>query len=178
MLSSKQISGETVNGFSAWTHPMSNGQELLLRLHCPETYPLVVHFHGKGSCENDNLAQLRFAQLLLEPEINRKKCFIFAPQCSTEMLWVNTDFGTLPHSLPSQVTPAWSPQLLHSTTSLRQYAGMDENRITPNLRKLVTTPEITPIQKNFLNGYSHNVKINHKWKGYDSDSSMNIAKKG
>jgi len=59
MLSSKPRSGETVNGFSAWTYPISDEQELLFRLHCPETekdktYPLVVHFHGMGSRGNDN----------------------------------------------------------------------------------------------------------------------------
>lgn len=98
-----------VSGFSAWRYETSDGKHLKYRLHQPELcdkllYPLVIHFHGAGSRGNDNIAQLRFAETVINPGLNRNDCFVFAPQCPAERRWVDVDWNAMSHCLPETMT--------------------------------------------------------------------------
>ncbi|MEI8247697.1 MAG: prolyl oligopeptidase family serine peptidase [Lentisphaerota bacterium] len=133
MLHGKKTSEEMVLGFSAWSWLMPDGRELLYRFHCPysnatEKFPLVVHFHGAGSRGNDNLAQLRFAKLVLDPALNREECFVFAPQCPPELRWVDTDWSAAVHQLPEKVTPEMGAAITILDEIIANYP-IDMNRI-------------------------------------------------
>ncbi len=70
-------------------------------------YPLVVFYHGYGERGNDNRKQLkRFDPV---PFWLKHPCYIVAPQCPEESLWVDTKFGGISHHM--QESPTWSMQL-------------------------------------------------------------------
>ncbi len=57
-----------------------------------EQYPLVVFLHGIGERGEDNRAQLRFLPTwMAAPDYRtRYRCFLIAPQCRPDALWVET----------------------------------------------------------------------------------------
>ena len=57
-----------------------------------EEYPLVLFLHGAGERGTDNRVQIKhFPELLAQPE-NRQRypCYLIAPQCRPDRLWVET----------------------------------------------------------------------------------------
>ncbi len=97
-----------VNGFRVFIHESGTNGTLPCRLFIPENiregekYPLIVYFHGSGSAGNDNLAQLNYAKVYADREIQSKyPCFIVAPQIPENHRWVDTDCGKTEHIQPA-----------------------------------------------------------------------------
>ncbi len=57
-----------------------------------EVYPLVLFLHGAGERGTDNGVQINYLPTWLAEEENRRRypCFLIAPQCRPERLWVET----------------------------------------------------------------------------------------
>ncbi len=55
-------------------------------------WPLVVYLHGIGERGDDNRAQLRFLPewMAESRRLTRFPCFLLAPQCKSDRLWVET----------------------------------------------------------------------------------------
>lgn len=70
-------------------------------------YPLVVFFHGLGERGNDNRTQ--FKRFDPVPFWLKHPCYVIAPQCPVESLWVETKFGGISHHM--QESPTWPMQL-------------------------------------------------------------------
>lgn len=68
-------------------------------------YPLVVFLHGAGERGADNKRQIcNGAEQFLTPELrNQHPCFVIAPQCPENSLWVDVDgYSPVPHTMPAQ----------------------------------------------------------------------------
>ncbi|MGD9722174.1 MAG: PHB depolymerase family esterase [Pirellulales bacterium] len=57
-----------------------------------ERYPLVLYLHGAGERGDDNQSQLRYLPEWLAQPASRARypCYLVAPQCRTDRLWVET----------------------------------------------------------------------------------------
>ncbi len=57
-----------------------------------QRYPLVLFLHGAGERGDDNRAQIRYLPTWMAQEPNRTQypCFLIAPQCRSDRLWVET----------------------------------------------------------------------------------------
>jgi predicted peptidase len=55
-----------------------------------KTYPVVLFLHGRGESGDDNVAQLKYLPTLMATPDYQKKfpCFLIAPQCRDDKLWV------------------------------------------------------------------------------------------
>jgi predicted peptidase len=57
-----------------------------------EKYPLVLFLHGAGERGTDNTAQIKYLPSWMAADKNRHSypCFLIAPQCRPQRLWVET----------------------------------------------------------------------------------------
>ena len=57
-----------------------------------EIYPLILFLHGAGERGVDNEAQIKYLPTWLAEDENRRRypCFLIAPQCRPDRLWVET----------------------------------------------------------------------------------------
>ena len=91
------------DSYEAKTYVNADGQKLPYRLLKPEKiepgkrYPLVLFLHGLGERGTDNVRQLlRGAGEFAKPANRRKyPCFVVAPQCPADRLWVRGDLKEL-----------------------------------------------------------------------------------
>jgi predicted peptidase len=62
------------------------------RIEPSRRYPLVLFLHGAGERGSDNRAQIRYLPTwMTEPERRQRfACFLIAPQCREDRLWVET----------------------------------------------------------------------------------------
>ncbi|MDD3587471.1 MAG: hypothetical protein PHQ75_09835, partial [Thermoguttaceae bacterium] len=67
-------------------------------------YPLIVYLHGAGSRGTDNISQVATTcalSLIAGNVAEKHPCFFFAPQTSTKVRWVETDWSRpTPHKTP------------------------------------------------------------------------------
>jgi len=72
----------------------------------PESFPLILFLHGAGERGDDNVAQLRHAQVLrfVSDEVQaRQPCMLVAPQCPKEHKWVEVPWNFKePHATPAE----------------------------------------------------------------------------
>lgn len=68
--------------------------------------PLVVFLHGAGERGSDNAAQLAYLPTWLAAPTERRRhpCFLLAPQCRDESMWVDIPWGDT-RSRPQQPRP-------------------------------------------------------------------------
>lgn len=93
-------------------------------------YPLVLFLHGAGQRGNDNESQLKGVPNALTDTVGREKypCFILAPQCPKNDVWVK--FPHFPQSLQTTEQPTPSAQLaLAILDSLLQHLPIDKKRV-------------------------------------------------
>lgn len=69
-------------------------------------YPIILFLHGAGERGNDNILQLTYIDTLFGSEKfrNQYPCFVLAPQCPLDMQWVNVDWHSTSHTIPSQMS--------------------------------------------------------------------------
>jgi predicted peptidase len=85
--------------YESKTYANADGQKLWYRLLKPEKiepgkrYPLVLFLHGLGERGTENARQLIHGAGEFAKEANRRKhpCFVVAPQCPPDKLWVGGD---------------------------------------------------------------------------------------
>jgi predicted peptidase len=90
-------------------------------------YPLVVFFHGVGERGVDNRVQLQnFASVIKFWE--KYPCFIVAPLCPPNALWVETAFGDPSHSM--QASPSWPMKMaMDLLDKILKEQPVDTNRV-------------------------------------------------
>jgi predicted peptidase len=93
-------------------------------------YPLVLFLHGAGSRGADNEVQLAGVPKALTDSVGREKypCFIFAPQCPKNDVWVK--FPHFPESIQTTAQPtpsAWA--VLTVLDSLISHLPIDRKRV-------------------------------------------------
>jgi predicted peptidase len=93
---------EALDQFEARSTTFSGGEYIneifryrLLRpetLRAGETYPLVLYLHGAGERGTDNAAQIKYLPTWMATGEMRNEfpCFLIAPQCRPDRLWVET----------------------------------------------------------------------------------------
>jgi predicted peptidase len=96
----------TTAKFEARTHRSESDGSLPYRLFKPAAlqpdrkYPLLVFLHGAGERGTDNESQLKWGGKVLAQAVQAKeKCFVIAPQCPPERLWVNTPWANGSYSV-------------------------------------------------------------------------------
>jgi predicted peptidase len=91
------------DSYEAKTYTNADAQALPYRLLKPEKiepgqrYPLVLFLHGIGERGTDNARQLLHGAGEFAKAANRRKypCFVVAPQCPADRLWVRKDLKKL-----------------------------------------------------------------------------------
>ncbi len=112
------------------------GGQLLYRLLIPKNYdpktryPLVLFLHGAGERGDDNKAQLihGMADYASDALQDKHPCFVVAPQCPANKLWVEVDWSSLKHDLPKQPTESMR-QTMSILAGLEKVFSIDPNRI-------------------------------------------------
>jgi len=97
------------------------------RLEPGRVYPLVLFFHGAGERGVDNRIQfLRFASV---PHFWEKHpCFIVAPLCPRESVWVQTGFSDPSHTM--KASPPWPMKMaMDLLDKMLKGRPVDTNRV-------------------------------------------------
>lgn len=93
-------------------------------------YPLVVFLHGMGERGNDNDRQLThgLAEFVRDDRRTKYPCFVVAPQCPDDQMWVNLPARDAPHAMAEQPT---GPMRLtmELVTSLTRELPIDPKRL-------------------------------------------------
>ena len=125
---------DTVEGFVRGSFTSSNGFVLPYRLYSPavekgKQYPLILHFHGAGSWENDNTIQIGQALRLRK---DTYPAFILVPKTIRPMKWVDMDWTQTKHLQPEQPSPSMEAvhELLLSMPA--EKSEIDASRIYAN----------------------------------------------
>ena len=81
-------------------------------------YPLVLFLHGAGERGDDNAKQLihGLGEFASDPIRQRHPCFVAAPQCPTNQMWVDTPWQAPKHSMPERPT-----EVMQSTLELVEH---------------------------------------------------------
>ena len=93
-------------------------------------YPLVIFFHGAGERGDDNQKQLvhGMAEFASDDVMQKHPCIVVAPQCPSDIQWVDTPWTADSHTMPKQ--PTLPMQLsLELIGVLQNEFSIDEDRI-------------------------------------------------
>jgi predicted peptidase len=95
-----------------------------------KTYPLVVFLHGSGERGIDNNRQLVHGVAEFAKAAARKKypCFLIAPQCPANQMWVDVDWSAKKHKISKE--PSRSGKLvLGLIDEMKKEFSIDPKRI-------------------------------------------------
>jgi predicted peptidase len=93
-------------------------------------YPLVMFYHGAGERGDDNVKQLVHGMndFASDDVMDEYPCFVVAPQCPSEVQWVDTPWTADAHTMPEKPTEPLRLSL-ELITSLQSEFSIDENRL-------------------------------------------------
>lgn len=93
-------------------------------------YPMVIFLHGAGERGNDNAKQLvhGMKDYASDALMEKYPCFVMAPQCPEGKLWVDVNWSSLKHDMPSQ--PAEPMRLtIEALGALQKEFSIDATRL-------------------------------------------------
>ena len=122
--------------FQARTYTDAAGGKLQYRLLTPKgydkgkKYPLVLFLHGAGERGDDNFKQLVHGMndFASDERMAEYPCFVIAPQCPENSLWVDTPWSADSHTMPEKPTEPLR-QSLEAVAALQKEFSIDGDRL-------------------------------------------------
>ena len=122
--------------FEARVYECASGDSLPYRLlkpkdYAPEKeYPLVLFFHGAGERGDDNRRQLIHGmnEFASDEMMEKRPCFVAAPQCPSDIQWVDTPWMLDAHTMPDEPTTPMR-RALELSSALEKEFSIDARRI-------------------------------------------------